>query len=374
MQVKISDNKIRVSSHRWAFIIFILCGIISLTVGIVMFGRLVTIDHVLIGVGIVFASSGSLFLLNARNYVIEVEPDKGILRIIDAGKKRRLPVEIPISFFKYIIIERSLNEHASGKRQTTGYEISLMSDSGSSLHVASFNDRDKTIQQGKELQKIFNVDLISEEDSIKKLLTKRLVGINSIDASLPEKSAVVSNTEGDSIAVTWNCRKSLIQQFLIAIIIYGFFHLVHFAVVPTSVNPAVSVLAYGIIILMILIVVSIIVVSAIGTYHLLISNVTIQYHVSLFGKKTGERSMEKSNIGMIKHSIGGQDNTISIMSTKGLKIISELMDTFKQPASSGPDLSMAGAVFSLKDEIMSINVSSLSMREKWYIVSRILHG
>ena len=374
MQVKISNNRIRVSSHRWGFIVFILCGIISLTAGIVLLGRIVTTDHVLIGVGIVFTSGGILFLLNARSYIVEVESERGILRIIDTGRKRGLPVEIPINFFKFIIIERSLTELSSGKRQTSGYEISLMSDSGSYLHLASFNDRDKTIQLGKELQKIFNIDLISEEDSIKKLIMKRMAGINTINASLPENSVIVSNTKSDSFEVTWNCRKSIIQQFLTGLILYGFFHLVHYAVVPTAVNPVISILAYGFIVLMILIVASIIIVNAIGIYHLVISNSTIRYHVSLFGKKIGERSMEKADLGMIKHSIGGQDNTINLMSIKGLEIVRGLMDAFKKPVSSGLDLSMAGAVFSLKDEMMSINVSSLSMREKWFIVSRILRG
>jgi hypothetical protein len=125
---------------------------------------------------------------------------------------------------------------------------------------------------------------------------------------------------------------------------------------------------------MILIVGSIIVTNAFGTYYLAISKTAILYYVSLFGIKMGARSMEKAEIGMIRHSIGGQDNMIQLMSTKGLVIVRELMNAFSGRSSAVPAISIAGAIFSLKDEMMSINVASLSVREKWYIASRMLRG
>jgi hypothetical protein len=374
MKLSIENKIISVSSSRWAFIIFIVCGLISMATGIIMHGRIMITDQVLIGMGIVFVSGGMLFLINARSYDIEIVSDKGVLRILDSRRGTSLPLEIPIEYFKHIIITKSMIEQASGRRHTAGYELSLMSDSGSSLQVASFNDREKAVRFGKELQDILNIDLVSEEDSIRIFLGHRTGCVYSLDVNLPEKSGIVSVTDDDSIVVKWNCRKSLIQNLFIATIIYGFFHLVHFAVVPNAGNPIASTAGYGILALMILIVWSIIVMNALGTYYLVISKTAILYYVSLFGIKMGARSMEKAEIGMIRHSIGGQDNTIQLMSTKGLEIVRELMNAFNRSSAAVPDISMAGAIFSLKDEMMSINVSSLSVREKWYIASRMLRG
>jgi hypothetical protein len=373
MKLTLADKKISVTSSRWGFILFILCGIFFLSTGIRMHGQLNIIDHVLIGMGIIFASGGMLFLFNTRSYTVEIDPDKGIVLIFSPGRNRMEPLELPIGYFKNIVIQRSLTKRSSGRQSVSRYEISLMSDSGSSLHISDFTDRDKAVAYGKELQKIFRINLITEEDSIRDLLKQRTVhGDRTIKVTLSEKSRLISIPEGESIKVKWNCRNTLIQNFVLLVIIYGFFHLIHFAVVPSTGNTVVSVVLYGISALLILIVVSIIVMNGIGTYYLIISDTTIQYYINLFGKKTGNRSMNKNEIGMIKNSIGGQNNSIQIMSTKGLAISSKLMDAFSKQASPVPDLSMVGAIYSLKDEMMDINASSLSMREKWYIESLIL--
>jgi hypothetical protein len=194
---------------------------------------------------------------------------------------------------------------------------------------------------------------------------------DTTNIELPEKSRVISSSHGGSLYLKWNCKKSLFQQFIICIILYGFFHLIHLAVVPAAGNPVFSGVLYGIIILLVLIVISIIVINAFGTYHLIITGTTIQYHITLFGLKIGNRSMGRINIGLIRNSIGGQDNTIQIVSTKGLDIIRDLMDCFNRQAGLVPDISMAGAIISMKDEMITINVSSLSIKEKWYIEDRI---
>lgn len=373
MKLLIADNKISVTSSRWGFVVFIICGIISLSTGIIMHGQLNTIDHVLIGTGIIFASGGLLFLFNSRSYTVEIDSDKGVVRIFSSGRNRIEPIELPIGYFKSIVIQRSLTERPTGKQLASRYEISFMSDSGSSLHISDFSDREKAVAYGKEIQKIFRIEVISEEDSIRNLLIRRMVsGDNHMDVSLPEKSRMVATGEGDSIRLKWNCRNTLIQNFVLLIIMYGFFHLIHFAVVPGAGNAVASAVLYAIVFLLILIVASIMIVNGLGTYHLIISNTTIQYYISLFGKKTGNRPMKKNEIGMIKNSIGGQNNSIQIMSTKALDITRGLTDAFSKQASPGPDLYMVGAIYSLKDEMIDINVSSLSMREKWYIESMIV--
>lgn len=121
------------------------------------------------------------------------------------------------------------------------------------------------------------IDLLSEESLIRKhLLIKTINPIGGVVTMMPEKSRIVFKPEGKIITLIWNRRKFLILHFFLVHIIYGFLHLIHFAVASGMVNDIFAGVLHGFTAIMSLVACSIVLTDASGRDVLALSKNTIQ--------------------------------------------------------------------------------------------------
>ncbi|TFH38821.1 MAG: hypothetical protein E4G96_09935 [Chrysiogenales bacterium] len=114
------------------------------------------------------------------------------------------------------------------------------------------------------------------------------------------------------------------------------------------------------------------VVNLVGTHHLDITSERLSYYIRIFGKKIVNRVMDSASIGLIKNSIGGPEDRIQVMSSRGLVAVRKISEKIKGDTSKSPDMSIVGELLSLKDDYIDIPVKSLSLAEKLFIENMIL--
>jgi len=362
-----TENYLKVKpSNNYYWLIAIL-GIIMLIPGIYLMGKAFPADHILFSMGLIFTAGGMFSFLNSKYYKIHVNEEKGFINILDSSIRNITPLRIPISYYSSISIQSR-----AGSEGPLTYELHFMNDIGSSVFITDFKKKKKALLIGQKLQEIMKVDLFFGNEPFLKIIEKKNRFSGDFEISKPEKLNISIKEDGKNTSLSWRSEYTFYHYILLITIIYGFFHVFNFAIMPTQQPGALKYILYGFLALLTMLLLSVITTNALGRFHLHISPGGINYYRSILGKWIGFREMTRGDIALIKNSLNTDDETIGIMSQKGLETINRVISEIRDDESFKPDFSMVSDIFSLKDETIDVNASSLTIADRIFIEQCIL--
>jgi hypothetical protein len=191
-------------------------------------------------------------------------------------------------------------------------------------------------------------------------------------AHLPQKSSIKKSASASGTTIIWSGKLSLIDALTIPFILYGFFHMAHFTADEWSNNVLAVFAVYGILSLMLIIFSMIVISNLIGKTSLTFKGNEVHKSFNIFGKQTLNKTLMRDDVAMIQNSLHRGGAPITIVTREGLKLMSGIAETFKK--GERPGLSTLGAIMSIKDEIITLDTSALTLPEKLYIESVIYMG
>jgi hypothetical protein len=104
--------------------------------------------------------------------------------------------------------------------------------------------------------------------------------------------------------------------------------------------------------------------------YLQVNEFEVTYFKKILGKRLKERKIKRHELAIVKNSLDIKIGTISLITKDALETIQDL--GLRIESGKKPDFNMLSDLISLKDEIIEINTSSLSMTEKFFIENMIL--
>jgi hypothetical protein len=372
--VAITENQIEVKSHKWALLIFSLVGAGLLAAGLLFYGSIKPQDDLLIGFGIIFGSGGMFFFINSRGYRVVIDALSRQFAIYESGPRKEEPTTLPFAHFQSVMIQRKISGENSKESGAATYEVMLMTGYGSTLLLSEFSDKNKAMDFGKHFQDVLKIDLLLEDDAFRQILTRTKQPMVGMKLELPKKSGIKLLKNENETTLTWKSSFKPMNFIFLTLIMYGFFHVINYAVVPQTGGGFPTYLLYGFFAFISIAAVAIAITTLLGRYQLSFSSSGLVFYVKYFGKKAGMRSIERSDVGLVRNTIGTQSGSIQIVSKKGLEAMKGIMARLQKQESAAPDFSIIGDFLALKDEFIDVFASSLSMKDKLFLEDMILRG
>lgn len=363
-RITIADNRIifKAPSKLTPLIIFTV-GVVSLMAGLYFRGQLSPVDHLLIGAGIILMSGEILFFLNTRYLKIVINEEPGYISILESSFSAIRPIRIPLDYYKTIAIQHSMSEDAAQ------YDILLVNRFGAAMLITSYNNLSQAIDMGKRLQQIMNIDLTSTEEFFTTLGGRSAASTSVAMPALEPTPTLNCTRDGNTSLIIWNNAKSLPYYILTFGILYGFFHILHHAVIPHT-SPVAGYILLPLLGLIGILLIITMLMSILGNNYLRISPDGITYFTGIFGKKFAEKEMKRSSIGFFKNSLSQGSSTMQIVSNEGIVLLKKMMSRLEKQGS--PDMTMLSEMMALKSEIIDVNVSSLTMADRLYLEAELI--
>ena len=366
-RVAITDEYITMKPARVVFWILAIIGALMLLGGIYLLGELHPVDHILFSFGIIFTAGSMYFFMNTRYNKVYINRDENSISILDSSIRSIHPVKIPLSYFHWVALQRKSDDSGGG------FEIHLMNSYGSSLLVAEYPDNKQAIDFARQLQSRLGIDILMEEEAINRLLQKRKSGRDLKDLVTRDETSLIVSDQGSRREITWKNRWGLLQSFFFGAILYGFFHISWFVIAPSSHIGFFRYVLFGFAGFIALILLYSFLVNLLGRPSLTVGSSGITWHISLLGKWIGRKEMDRGNVAVVRNSLNLDDNTITIISRQGLEAMSRLARTLKDMGEGKrPGFAIVSDVMTLKDEMIIIDASALTIADRLFIEQAIL--
>jgi len=366
-RVIITDEYIKIKKGRVVYWILGLLGSLMFTGGVYLLGSLFPIDHILLSFGIIFTASSMWFFLNSRYNKVYINQEDDAISILDSSIRSIHPVKIPLSYFHWVALQRKSTDSGGG------FEIHLMNSYGSSLLIAEFSDNRKAVDFARDLQERLGIDILMEEEAINRLLQRRKSGRDLKDLVDRDETSLIIADQGSRKEITWKNRWGLLPNFFFGAILYGFFHISYFVIAPSTDIGFIRYILFGFIGLIALLFLYTFFVNLLGRPSLTIGSGGITWHTSLMGKWIGRREMDRGDVAVIRNSLNLDDNTITIISRQGLEAMSRLARALKELGEGNrPGFTILNDIMTLKDEMITIDASALTIADRLFIEQTIL--
>jgi len=359
----ISGNTVTIRTLRGYSLVFAVTGVALAGAGMTQFGT--TLSHVLISAGCVFTAGGILSYGRSAFYKLVINREPGFISILESSGRSISPFKIPLAYYSAIVIEPRAGDDSGS------YDISFMSTMGSALYIAGYSGRKEAMDFARKLQEILKVDIEYGFGSLRKALTPAAAGV-PVSFARPPKSGLTVRQDGPDASFSWKNSFNPAGYFFAAVMIYGFYHPYYFIARRFISGAAFDYVIYGLFILAACIFFLSLLNALTGSQRMDCSPDRFGVHKKFLGFKIGKSSLTARDIGLVKHSIGAGDNTITVVTRKGLETMIRLSDVMNREEGMGPGLALAGEIFSLRKELVTVSVSSLSVGDRFYIEHEIL--
>lgn len=362
-----SEDSLNIRTPIAFFLVFSIISLFIFASGIYFFDRIYPFNHLLIGFGIIFVSGGLFFMLNTKYYKIHFNEEPGYLSLVESTGWEISPLKIPFKYFTEILMQYTI----SSKRKAE-YEIILKNRLGSMLLLAKFNDEAEAKKFSEKMEASLGLPLIIRND-IELDAVNRKHPFNPYPLVLPDGSSVKVTEQRDSISVSWKVKYHPLQVVFILGVYYGFFHILHFSIIPSGgINMIAGIIIYTTLGILLSLLITVLLSSFFGRYFVIISKDEIRTFYQAFGRKSREQQMKKENIAIIRSTIEPTNETIIIASRKGIMALNNLLKNFVLGTRDIKKILEIEDIISIKDEIIRLDVSTLRLVEKLYIDQFIL--
>jgi hypothetical protein len=192
---------------------------------------------------------------------------------------------------------------------------------------------------------------------------------------LPKDSCIKIVETADAAAISWKVKYHPFQVGFMLGIYYGFFHILHFVIIPFGQLDATAIIViYTALGLLLSILITIIMLSYFGRYYIVMGRDEIQIYYQVFGRKYNEQTMMKEDVAIIRSTINIENERIIIASRKGIGALNSFI--LSRGSKKMSDIDNAAKfiddAIKLKDEMFMMDVSTLSLAEKLFIDQFIL--
>lgn len=324
-------------------------------------------DHLLIGLGILFVSGALFFMVNTKYYKMHFNEEPGYISLVESTSWEISPFKIPLKYFTEILMQYTINDNKQPE-----YEIILKNRFGSMLLVAKFDKEKEAKKFSEKMQSIAGLPLVCRNEIQLDSIDRRHP-FNPYPLFLPDKSDIQISETRDSATISWKVKYHPFQVGFILGIYYGFFHILHFAVIPFGeLNALAIIIIYTALGILLSLIITVILFSFFGRYFVVVGRDEIQVYHKLFGRKYHEQQMKKDDIAIIRSTIDPENETFIIASRKGIGALNNLLKNYTRGRKKIREMIDIDDVIKLRDEIFRLDVSTLRLVEKLYIDQFIL--
>ncbi|HOO71972.1 MAG TPA: hypothetical protein PK926_09435 [Spirochaetota bacterium] len=364
------NNTLIIKSSRTYIWIATFSGIALLISGIYMIFSGIFGGHFTFSVGFMMSSLGLLFFVNSRYYKIYINRDPGFISILESTFTSIAPLKIPIKRYSIISIQTIVTP---GQRRSlaTSYEIIFMNEFGSSLHVAEFSEKDEAMIFARKLQDLTGRDLYLDNTPVIKNVKLKDIPVTKLAVDLPRKTRISRKYENDTLVLKWKKSFSFFQYFFFISFIYGVFHFFNFVLFADEILSLIRNVVYGILIIALGIVALTFLITNTGTFVLNIKKNVINYYWQFMGKWIRYREVSRDHVIMVKNTFNMNDNHIEIIDKDSFGFINKITPQLKN-RTSAPDIMMYQQLAHARHRIIRLDVSSLSINEKFFIEEMLL--
>ncbi|PKL39211.1 MAG: hypothetical protein CVV44_10130 [Spirochaetae bacterium HGW-Spirochaetae-1] len=364
--IELSGNSLKIKSSRISLVVFTIIGGLMFLGGLTIMGKIHPVDHILFSFGILFTAAGLFALLNSRYYKMSIDGEKGFIGILDSSLKAITPLRIPLDYYSWITVQKKMG---SG---STGFEVHLMNELGASVLLALFNDRNGAMNFARDLQSLMGVDLLLDHEPYSRIRAGMKKSTTTIESCGIEGLDIKVTVDGAATTFSWKSRYRFYHYILMASILYGFFHIIHFLIIPIQDIDTLKYFLYGLIVFMMILLVLMFLTQILGRHVLTIGPRGVSYYLNILGKWLRYQEISRGDIGMVKNSLNMSDDTLNIISKKGLDTMVRLSSEMKD-GDNELSLSRASDIFSLQKEIIMIDSSALNIAERFCIEQKIMN-
>ncbi len=362
-----SEHSLSIRTPISFMLIISVTGLILLATGIYTFNWIYPFGHLLIGFGILFVCGGLFFMLNTKYYKIHFNEEPGYLSLVESTGWEISPFKIPLKYFTDVLMQYTLND-----KRKPEYEIILKNRLGSMLLVSKFSNEKEARAFSEKMEANLGLPLSVRTD-IELDSVNRKHPYNPYPLFLPDGSTVKTAENRNSVSISWKVKYHPLQVAFILGFYYGFFHILHFSLIPAAgVNMIGVIVIYTTLGILLSLLISALLSSLVNRYYITVSKDEIHTYHTLFGKKTGEIKMKKEDIAIIRSTIEPSNETIIIASRKGIGALNNLLKKFVFGVKDIKKILEIEEIISIRDEIIRLDVSTLSLIEKLYIDQFIL--
>jgi len=363
-----ADNSVKISSSRMSFWLASIIGTLMLGTGIYFFGRLHPYDDLLLGFGMIFTAGGLFFFMSSEYHKIIIDRSQGSISILQSSNRAIVPLKIPINYYSLISVQENISG-GSSERLSVSFDVSLVNRFGSSLFLVNFANRDRAYDFGKKLQDITGLDLAAESF----IKEGKDAGYRGISIPVENRAGFKKIDNANLTTLIWKSNYNILQYMLMAAILYGFFHIFYFVLLSEIGFSGMHTVLYALFGFICAVFLIIMAFNMLGRFFLLVSPDGLEYYSKIFGRKIGTRKMARSDVAFIKNTINMTTEGIAVISRQGVGLINRLLKAAREGDESPMKFfSMADEILSLKDEMLVLNTSSLSIAEKLLIEEEIL--
>jgi hypothetical protein len=369
---RLTRNTLIIKSSRAFIWIATFSGLAFLIGGIYLIFRDAFGGHITFSAGMILSSLGLLFFVNSRYYKIYINTDPGYISILESTFTSIAPFKIPIRRYSIISIQTRIVP-AAKKRMVVSYEIILMNEFGSSLHVAEFSEKDQAMTFARNLQDLTGRDLYIDNTPVIKNVKMRDIPAIRLAVDLPEKCRVSRKLVDNTMVLKWKKRFTFFQYFFFVALIYGVFHFFNFVLFSDEILSLLRHVVYGFAGAALAIVALTVLLTNTGTFVLSIDRDTVSHYWQFMGKWIGYHELKREDILMVKNTFDMNDNHLEVIDRNTLDFLNRLVADFK---GTGGLKAPAGVVvqklIQARKRIMRLDVSSLSISEKFFIEEMLL--
>ncbi len=358
-RLNISGESLSIKTPIQSFLLLELLGIILVITGLYNPRSISCIDHLLIGLGIIFISLGLFYISNSRYYKMVINNETGELSIFESNSWDISPFKIPADYFSGILIQMIVN-----KKNKIEYDVLLKNRPGSFIMLARFPDRKRAVLFGEKLQKMLRIELKINDTEIPPVFPK-VKEFVPIELSLSGNTSILLTERPHSIGISWKTTHHPVQFFFILAVYYGLFHTIHFSIVGLL-NPSLLfiIIIYTSMGLIFPLFIVWIIGSLTGRSFFIIYRDGVRAYRKNFGRKRKEVFIYKKDIVMTRNSMDLSNEIFAVGSSKWAEASNKMI--------ADRERGIKGRVHIPSGSVLRVDTSRLRLIEKLFVEQYIL--
>jgi len=377
-RIRFKEKTFHVQSSRWFYWVMTIVGIVMFGWGLLTLADRSSLNHMLISSGLVIAATGMWFFVNSKYYKVLINPEQPeFIDMIESSNITITPVKIPARYYSAIGIQKRVSLSRS-KKLSVCHMVMLMSDFGSSMFVNEFAGIEDAREFAGKLKDMLGLDVVENYNPFegdRHERARREFRINSMTfmgIPLPDRSRVYHVSTGFSSTLIWKSGYNFFHYFLILCIIYGIYHAGIFVLYPVA-GPALPLSVITWIAVILLCVLFYFMLKNIFDRCVLeISPNGISFCRQFAGRRYAEKEMKRNEIGLVRNSVNTGRESICILSMQGLELINSINARVSGDGEHAAGSTLVEDYNALQEEIIELDVSPLSMKEKLFIEEVII--
>lgn len=389
--MEILENEVIIQSSHWFKYVFFIIATLTLSLGLFFFKKIpLKIRYILPVFGGMFIIVGFLSWFAEHHISLKIRSDKVNIEEQINGEKFINTLDMTefshLEVMKAISVSRKSNNSQS---ESIRFVLQMMRKNASPLQIYESQDLERIFHLSQKVQTLTKLKLyvianqrIESESFFAKfkksegIKFSKKYPIESFKASfdienqrnLSQKSLLQKTAKNSSISFSWTNRKNIIIISLFGSIIFLFFFLMHKVIIPSRGWKIPITIGYVFLWILGLLWFITFIFSIFGKSSLTLEKEKVIYQTNIFGQTLYKQKTDYKNIASIINEINpNQSGVLQILTHKGYQLFGDLATKETEDMIS----TMMDLAFNMKNYLMQIDVSVLTIAERLYLEQEI---